>query len=191
MSLLSVQRSLIAVLGSRAWKFTPLRVLTRSVEELQFTLHILRFTKFYRNHQGDFCCYKPDCAYFWELSSITSHSNRDLFSHNKSSSSPNPPPHTHHHHQPPTPPPTPQLSGKHRYPAEYVIYWMMGLSAPSASLQAAEIWKEWFIFQRDWLSEWSFKETLTGWRKGKQESHEVQQREKSSPAPVEEQIRAA
>lgn len=92
MSLLSVQTSLIAVLGSRAWKFTPLRVLTRSVEELQFTLHILRFTKFYQNHQRDSCCYKLDCAYCWELSSLTNHSNSDLFSRNKSSFPPAPTP---------------------------------------------------------------------------------------------------
>lgn len=85
MSLQSVQTSLIAVLGSRAWKFTPSRVLTKSVEALLFNLHIPSFTKFYQNHQGNFCCYKLDCAYCLQLSSVTGHSNSDLFPHNKSS----------------------------------------------------------------------------------------------------------
>lgn len=85
MSLLSVQPSLIAVLESRAWKFTPSRTSTKSVDALQFSLHIPRFANFYQNLQRDFCSFKQDCAYCLQLNSIRSHSNSDLFLHSKSS----------------------------------------------------------------------------------------------------------
>lgn len=85
MSLLSVQTILIAILGSRAWKFIPSRVLTKSVEVLQFNLHNPSFTGFYQNQQGDFCCYKLNCAYHLQLSFIKGHSISDLFPYKKSS----------------------------------------------------------------------------------------------------------
>lgn len=158
---------LIAVFGSRAWKFTPSGALTKSVEALPFNMHIPRFTKFYQNLQGDFCSFRRDCAYCLQLDSKRGHSNSDLFLHNKSSFC--------------------SSLMKTQRPHRLRDIVKDGTKTPLASLQATEIWKSgWYSRQSFCLLAWSSKDTSIGWRNSMQELPEVWQREKTSHAPGEE-----
>ena len=62
--------------------------------------------------------------------------------------------------------------------------WMMGQSAPSASLLMTQSWEEWWIHRQAVLPS---SETWTGWKLGREEPDEVQQGQVQGPAPGEEQ----